>query len=126
MPEIPLEFFQLFWFTVPGFMLVWSYTSLSGRPKPSGFEYFALSIFWGLVLFVGVQFALGVQKFQQTLTNPLAMSLVLSVTGALVGGAVSIGNWTGDALYDNTPRILKWIRARKQFRSGRSPSEHGL
>jgi hypothetical protein len=49
---LTFDSFYFLLFIIPGFITVWTFRSLSKTQSKSDFEYFALSAFWGLVMFI--------------------------------------------------------------------------
>lgn len=79
-----VDILHLFIFVIPGFITVWSFRYFTNSKKNSDFEYFALSIVWGLLILVLNEIvskeALGI-----LLNNQYSAALGSGFVGLLIG-----------------------------------------
>lgn len=95
-----IDIFNLFLFVIPGFITVWSFRYVTEPKKDSNFEYFALSVFWGLLLLTFNRLIAPLLSTQETfnrlLQNVYAAALAFSFFGfflGLAGGLLIKGMW---------------------------------
>lgn len=91
-----IDIFHLFLFVIPGFITVWSFRYFSESKKSGDFEYFALSVFWGLVMLVVYEMIFTKEQISQLIGNPYAAALVFSLLSpffGFFGSALSKTNW---------------------------------
>ncbi len=100
---ISLDIFHLFLFVIPGFITVWSFRYFINSKKGSDFEYFALSIFWGLIMLLFYEFVATKDQIFNLLKNPYAAALVLSILGFFF-------SWMGSFITPQLSRLEKWLR----------------
>lgn len=77
--------YMLLLFVIPGFITVWSFRHVGSIKKASDFEYFALSVFWGLVMLLIYELITPLEMVQKLLQNLYAAALILSMIGFLFG-----------------------------------------
>ena len=90
MIEQPLDLFHFFIFVIPGFITVWSFRHFIESKEKADFEYFALSVFWGLVMLLLYGLLSKQENFIKLLKNPYFGAVALSILGALMGWIGSI------------------------------------
>ena len=91
-----LTFFEII---LSGFMAIWTFRHFTNKNKVySEFEWFGLSVFWGLII-IAVVAQLPYPKMSELLSNPLATGLVTSILGVILG-----------YLATEFLRLLYWIR----------------
>lgn len=105
MLEQPLDLFHFFLFVIPGFITVWTLRHFIGSKEKTDFEYFALSVFWGLIMLVLYGYLSKQENFIKLLTNPYAAAIVLSFLGFIMG-------WIGSVLSRTEwfQRIAHWLK----------------
>lgn len=90
MLEQSLDLFHFFLFVIPGFITVWSFRHFIESKEKADFEYFALSVFWGLIMILLYGLFLKQEKFIKLLENPYAGAVTLSILGLIMGWLGSI------------------------------------
>jgi len=83
---------NLFVFVIPGFITVWSFRHFSGQKREGEFEYFALSVTWGLILLLLFELIVPHNKVVDSLKNPYAGGLSLLIMGFVLGWLGSLFN----------------------------------
>jgi len=80
-----INFSDVLIFVIPGFITVWSFRNFTHSKKTGDFEYFGLSIFWGLVMVLLNSLIAEQNEFEKILGNPIAAAIAFSVIGASLG-----------------------------------------
>jgi L-lactate permease len=97
MPEaISTDIINLFMFVIPGFITVWSFRYFTDSKKNADFEYFALSVFWGLMILFFNELIAAQDKISELLKNPFATAGAFSIFGLIfgwIGSALSRARW---------------------------------
>lgn len=79
-----LDIFHIFLFIIPGFITVWSFRYLTNSKKSADFEYFSLSIFWGIIMVFFYGLISKKETFNKLISNPYLASIVLSIFGFII------------------------------------------
>lgn len=77
------DLYLLFLFTIPGFFVVKTFTSVMGRKIESDFEYLMFSMFWGVILMAFMGAILDSEILTDIFSNPLVGMFLLSSTAVL-------------------------------------------
>jgi hypothetical protein len=85
-----VDILHLFVFVIPGFITVWSFRYFTDSKKSADFEYFALSIVWGLLILVLNEAISSQEAFNLLINNQYAAALGSGLIGLFVG---FIGSW---------------------------------
>jgi len=80
-----IDIFHLFLFVIPGFITVWSFRYFTNSKKNKDFEYFALSVFWGLIMLLIYELVGTKKQIEALIGNPYSAALVLSILGLTIG-----------------------------------------
>jgi len=103
MPQI--DIYNFFIFAIPGFIMVRSFYYFTESKNDNQFEYFVLSIFWGLILFVLCDIFQNDQIFARLIKNPYATAITLSFFGTILG-------WIGSIVFKTSffVRADRWLK----------------
>jgi len=82
--------FNFFLFIIPGFITVWSFRYFIGSKEKRDFEYFALSAFWGLLMFIFYILISKQENIIKLFESPYAAAVALSILGVSMGWLGSI------------------------------------
>ena len=96
---------HLFIFVVPGFVTVWSFRYFTDSKKHADFEYFALSVFWGLLILSLYESITANELVKTLLANQYAAAIVLSGLGLICG-------WMGGILSKTKlfHKVITWFK----------------
>lgn len=87
--DFPIETATFFYVVLSGFMAVWTFRYFTNRKeKYSEFEWFGLSVFWGLAI-LGVFGMAPEASKTEILENPLTTGFLLSFFGIFFGYSLS-------------------------------------
>jgi membrane protease YdiL (CAAX protease family) len=104
-----IDIFHMFLFVIPGFVTVWSFRFFRKNEKKCGdFEYFALSVFWGLVMLLLYNLVANSEQLEKLVGNIYAAALVLSFVGFIAGCLAAITMEEG-GVRDIIIRLIKKI-----------------
>ena len=102
--EQSFDIFHFFIFVIPGFITVWSFRYFTNSKKSADFEYFALSVFWGLLNILLYELISSQEQTDKLIQNPYVAATVLSIGGLIIGwigGVLSRTRWI--------QKIINWL-----------------
>jgi len=103
--EQSFDIFHFFIFVIPGFITVWSFRYFTNSKKSADFEYFALSVFWGLLNILLYELISSQEQTDKLIQNPYVAATVLSIGGLIIG-------WIGGVLSRTSwiQKIINWLK----------------
>jgi hypothetical protein len=106
--EQSFDIFHFFLFVIPGFVTVWSFRYFTDSKKNADFEYFVLSVVWGLLILLAYELISTTDQVNKLISNLYAAAVAQSFAGLFIG-------WFGSFLSrsDWVQKIVEWLKTRR-------------